>query len=863
MDFDEEEWLMSKANHGQIVPESDLETFHKIYASRGEIEAVAILNLIRSDGFGERVRDVYFERISALLGLDGVLTGNNDPSGRLLPGYEELYWPTLKDFLLDEKGWPESVVDSIDQTSANVMNHVGNPGEEVFDRRGLVVGYVQSGKTAGYMAVLARAADAGFRLIIVLTGILDSLRNQTQGRLEDELLGRTPHWHRMTSRESDFNPGAANNLHTMINDTDDARVICVIKKNTHVLQSLLNWLRGAGAMVLKKCPTLIIDDEADQASINTGDRQTQNQRSAINGHITELLALLPRSAYVAYTATPFANVLVDPVDSMDLYPRDFIMSMPEPAGYFGASRVFGRLPLTEEDRDADLGGLDVVRDVPLSDIDALCTPSSSERDAFTPSMTPTLEEALRYFLLTCAARLARGHRSHHMSMLVHTSFYTVMHEKLAAMVLDWLAGSSTNLERATMEELWERECACVDAVAMDETPVSFEELSSHLPEVLERVDVVVENGKSERRLVYGKEPRIQIAVGGNSLSRGLTLEGLCVSYFLRHSMQYDTLLQMGRWFGYRHGYSDLPRIYTTALLAEAFEHLATVEEEIRRDIALYDRDGLTPEEFGVRVRTHPEMAITSPGKMSDAETCDISFSGRVVQTTHFAHADSEWLLGNIDATRNLLTSCEEASGKPTRIWNRHHLYRDVPANLIQTFLQTYTIHATHGHMSAELLSSYMEAQQSLGELERWNVAVVGRVQHRSGTLEDLLPGSELGLLNRSKLARTSTESMANLGVITSRADMAIDLGQDLPTLNKLSSVRQGELIREVRNPGDHSTRYPLLLVYPINSASPGDGKNRADLDAVEHIIGCAFVFPEARQITPQRYVRARLSPQGV
>ncbi len=843
------------------VENSDVEQCHRLVAEYGESRAVHTLDTLEGrSGWGEVVLAEYKRRLREIFEQDGVLTGDPDTVTGLLPGFERLYWPTLETFLREEKQWPSHVVDSIAKTSATVMSHLGNPGEPCFDCRGLVLGYVQSGKTAGYMAALARAADAGYRLFIVLTGMLDTLRNQTQGRLDAELFSRTPHWYQMTGAETDFSRGAHNNLATLILDNKDSRVICVVKKNTHVLAELCEWLREAGALTLEACPTLVIDDEADQASLNTSGQD----RSAINKHITDLLEMLPRSTYVAYTATPFANVLVDPSDEKDLYPRDFIMSMPEPSDYFGASMLFGRQPLTEEERDEELGGVDMVREIPEDDILALCAPSRDERDSFQPIMTDTLEEALIYFLLTCAARRARGHKDQHMSMLVHTSVYTVMHEKLAHLILEWFRSfkATWNKNRSRLEELWELESARVSAEDMHERPTSFSKLSTHLKDVFDHTFIVEENGTSDRRLEFNKGPRIQIAVGGNSLSRGLTIEGLCVSYFLRRSMQYDTLLQMGRWFGYRHGYSDLPRIYTTAELADAFEHLATVEEEIRRDITIYDRDGLTPMDFGVRVRTHPEMAITSPNKMSSTDVCNISFSGRTVQTTCFSHKDATWLAQNMSAARELVTKIEQTTSAELVWGERHVLYRDVNVDLVLDFLSSYAIHKKQGHMSNSLLTSYINTQRANKALENWNVAIIGRTKHVAGSLDDLVPGLKVGLLNRSRLSKSSDAACANLGVITSPLDMAVDLVDSASEFNTLDATQRANRLRELRNPKP-GTRSGLLLIYPINKDSPGKSKNREDLSASEHVIGMAMVFPEATTHTTVSYVCASFNFGGV
>ena len=330
------------------------------------------------------------------------------------------YWPTLRQYLITNKNWPLDSVRSLDDASDRILRQLEAPDTDNFDTRGLVLGYVQSGKTANYTATIAKAADAGFRVFIVLTGIDNGLRKQTNRRLKRELVGGLNlrggsvapppiglRWHEFTTdtEHGDFQPGNAN--HAALQGSQP--VLLVVKKNGHVLRRLLQWLDNASEDVLARVPLLMIDDEADQASVDT--KGTPAQRldddpdlkledpSVINQLIRGLLMRFRRRAYIAYTATPFANILI-PANAThehagdDLYPRDFIIDLPKPRGYFGAEELFGRL-------DADAGdaeyGLDVIRHIPDEDVVLLQS----------GSVPASLQCAVQDFLLAGAAKAAR------------------------------------------------------------------------------------------------------------------------------------------------------------------------------------------------------------------------------------------------------------------------------------------------------------------------------------------------------------------------------------------------------------------------------------------------------------------------
>lgn len=754
------------------------------------------------------------------------------------------YWPPLRDLLLTQMD--EDDVASIDRASTKVVSRLPCPGSDLFSGRGLVLGHVQSGKTANFTAVISKAVDSGYRLVIVLSGITNALRRQTQARLDRELVEfNRAGWITLTSEDQDFRIGKATAASALL--TTGKPLLCVVKKNGVVLRRLLKWLSAASQEIRMACPTLVIDDEADQASVNTG--SGDDDRTKVNERIVQLLELLPGVAYVGYTATPFANVFIDPAHPRDLYPRDFIVDLPRPETYFGAERIFGRDRLFQDETDEAIDGLDLIRIVP--DADAIAVkPSGRDWANFQPGVPPSLADAIDYFLLATAARAARGQSGSHSSMLIHTTLYAAVHARFQPIVRSHMASRLDGLRRGDnglldhLRVLWERENQAVPAETVGEEPTSFDALLEHAERVAADCQVIVENSRSEWRLSYEGEPKVLIVVGGNVLSRGLTLEGLVVSYFVRAATTYDTLLQMGRWFGYRRGYADLPRIWMTAELDDAFGDLALVEREIRLDIRRYEIEGITPLAFSPRIRTHPTLMITSALKMQHAVDCHVSYANRFVQTILFNHRDPQVVKRNLAATRSLVTR-----NGPAISWNAasgRQIRSGVSVDEILAFISEYSFHRNNVETNPRLLDGYIKAQVSEGQLTSWTIAIVGRQE--GGRPIDLGHGLSVGLLKRSRVLRPDDE-YAYLGVITSDSDLSCDLGDGIAGL-KSSDWR----VIDARN---HAG--PLLLLYPIDRTSrpaPGStaGKRpRAPLDAVDDLVGVAFVFPEARNLTPQGY----------
>ena len=586
------------------------------------------------------------------------------------------YWSRYRKHLIQE-GIPSASVTALDHVTDRVLGLMQDPHRDgPWDRRGLVVGHVQSGKTANYAGLICKAADAGYKMVVVIAGIHNQLRSQTQRRIDEGFVGRDSarlqsrrgntfvgvglfdHKRRpvtFTNTLRDFNKTTATGVGIALQNLTEPAVL-VIKKNSHTLKNLLEWLREHNASRGGQSidvPMLMIDDEADNASINIW--HGAGEVSQINGQIRELLRIFDRSCYVGYTATPFSNIFIDPDtdDQMrgeDLFPRSFIVSLDPPSNYFGATTVF----LEDSDR--------YVRNIEDNE-DRL--PIKHQIDTVISSIPPSLVDALRTFVLARSIRLARGQNREHCSMLVNASRYMNVQGQLRNAIQDELEGiqrsirvngalpSHQALNDPSMNALhivWEREFSDLE--------FNWDEVQIRLNEAASPIRVVEVNSQSPSTLDYTghrQDGLNVVAVGGFSLSRGLTLEGLMVSYFLRNSMMYDTLMQMGRWFGYRPGYQDLCRVWMPAEAQGWYEHIAESIEELRGELRIMEAANATPEEFGLKVRSHPDtLIVTARNKMGAGAqfVVNVGLAGRLIET-HTIHCDAASLQANRDAARRL------------------------------------------------------------------------------------------------------------------------------------------------------------------------------------------------------------------
>jgi hypothetical protein len=787
------------------------------------------------------------------------------------PSASSTNWNSLRERLRAE-GRTDQDLDGIEKSSTRVVSLLPSPTASKAEGRGLVMGYVQSGKTTNFMSVAAKCADEGYRLIVILSGVTNNLRNQTQNRVHSALSsGGDLHWHWLTQENIDFipTPNAANTLSTVSN-----RSVMVIKKNAGRLQKLIDWLNTVPPEIRALVPMLIIDDEADQASVNTA--KGRARRSAINDRLLRLMStnFMPVHAYVGYTATPFANFLIDPNDEngeRDLFPRDFIVSLPKGDGYFGAEQLFGRDAFNDDDEYIEDDGLNLIREISKDDI-ILLGKSASVKGATTSVAPKSLKESIRWFFLATAARRLRSGENQWSTMLIHASGRLAAHNEMKIIVEKYVS-ELQNMPRVQLEAMLETQWNIEqDALAGQLIPSAEIELSDLVNATIELVlkaKVLVDNSRSQDRIDYdyakeGAEPeRPILVIGGNTLARGLTLEGLISSYFLRTSNAYDSLLQMGRWFGYRPGYEDLQRIWMPPSLASWFRDLATVEAEIRDQIEQYSSDEVTPLRVPVLIRTHPAMMVTSAAKSYDAVQRRIGLSTQRIETVFFESKNESWLDSNLVAGNNFLDAIGE-NGISFEIGMRGtNVARGVPADLVKAFLDEYSFHQDSRFATKDIITDYINKVQENGELNFWNIMLMTKARVNSGSnMYQYSNGISVAKLTRTPLNEPELER-ANIKALAGSADAALDvplvLSDEYPNMSSNPKPTKDDYIKLREKAGYEKTG--LLGLYIIDKDSDSNTKTRVALEAPLDLLGLTFFFPKSRMadaavsyLAPRPYV---------
>jgi hypothetical protein len=769
------------------------------------------------------------------------------------------HWGLLKSVLRTKSAaWSPEMIGQLNSDSDTILSAAANPKSH--DRqqiKGLVLGYIQSGKTANFSAVIAKGIDAGYKLVVVLSGVHNNLRLQTQTRLHEELVAPNESACTTLTRvdsKGDFQRRQSISANRAL-AAKEGFTLVVLKKNSSVLRSFSGWLSEARRDVLESCPTLVIDDESDHASINTNSPELSP--TAINKHIRNVLDYFQVVTYVGYTATPFANVLIDSEDSSDLYPKDFLISLPKPPTYFGAEELFGRDEVSGHPTST---GIPVVRIVSKEDAHIFRAAAVA-----LPGGIPTsLQKAIDSFILASAVRLSRGQWRDHMTMLVHVSHLIAKQEILFQHISDDIAALKTTINenavfRSRLESLWTTDFIPVGQSFGAGIYPSFPELWKNVPKVVEQLECIMDNSAAEERLTFAGPDKLRaIVIGGNTLSRGLTLEGLLTSYFVRSSRNYDSLLQMGRWFGYRPGYVDLTRLFTTSDLYDSFFHLATVEQEIRDEISVMAQNQEKPIDVGLRIRSHPTMSVTSANKMRHSFECSLTYSGSKIQARYINTNNAKVQQGNLDAVIDLMKGASKLAAGVSQSHFREYasskLFRGVPSELILQFIDSFKFSAANTKFERKLLSDYISDLAEAGELHDWSIAMMSA---QSGEVLELPGHSKIFLLERSALRNSSTDidpESVQLRSLSAPGDELIDLGDRIP--NHLGSVElllqkgtertsEVQLRREWR-PKERG----LLILYPLNpkqSQLATEASSHFSLTepirATHPVFGVAFVFP--------------------
>lgn len=831
------------------------------------------------------------------IGESHVLTG--DDFRPWLPGakasIDPYYWERYRRLLVDD-GLPGSVIGALDSVTDRVLGLLQNPNlEGEWDRRGMVVGHVQSGKTANYTGLIAKAADAGYRLIIVIAGIHNSLRNQTQVRIDNGFIGRdssdirknsnrgpigvgrfdsTRRPQSFTTSTRDFNTGTADSVGVQIDALREPAVL-VIKKNPTTLRNLIAWLaahnskRGTSKI---GAPMLLIDDEADNASINI--QHGQGTVAKINGQIRNLLNLFERKCYVGYTATPFANIFIDPDsdDEMflqDLFPRDFIVSLDPPSNYVGPSKVF----LDSPDQ--------FVRHI--NDNEDLL-PVVHRIDHKLVTLPESLREAIRTFLLNRAVRLTRGHVTAHNSMLVNVSRFTKVQDQVWNLIREYVAELTNSVRvngakplSTAQQDPEISDLASTWAESFNGLAETWESVFPHLLDAIAPVQVVQVNSASATTLDYEGYSTTGlnvIAVGGFSLSRGLTLEGLSVSYFLRNSQAYDTLLQMGRWFGYRPEYEDLCRVWMPEQAEGWYAHLAESVEELRSEFRQMEQAGATPREFGLRVRSHPDsLIVTARNRMGAGErvVVRLGLQNDYVETASLRRSPTA-VANNRNSARRLFEELQ-AAGFPLgrELRTEGYLLSSVPVEPVLNFLRAFENDPLSILTETEPVCHYIE-ERKFDELATWDVLLSSVSSVSSKTQSIRWFGCEIKPPMRTVGYKTSdrTIRVTNKQRVASRGVERVGVHPE-----KIGSAEKEWDSRPGNKKGNYPDKIyrdkrdrPLLIVFPLElhwppswvpeSASPPGGFEAGQPLPGGPVIAWGISFPGTKR--PEQKVEYIVNP---
>lgn len=645
------------------------------------------------------------------------------------------YWENHKKYIEDTL--PFSSRKTLDDDTDMIMGYLGNPREEEnFERYGMVVGHVQSGKTGNYSALINKAADAGYKVIIVIAGALNNLRNQTQSRLCESFIGlengvqvgvgKSTDFKEqkipisLTNSQTDFKKKSIEVTRALRLEVSDSPFVLVIKKNASTLKNVIDWLEQQN-IIAKDHAMLLIDDESDYASINT--KKDDEDPTTINRNIRKLLSLFNKKAYVAYTATPYANIFIkdDEVDDdlgKDLFPEDFIYALDAPSNYFGAAKIF---------LDPDKKYL-----VPIDDYEETL-PTKHKKSDLVEELPESLEEAIRLFCLNVAIRHLRRQEEKHNSMMIHVTRFTDIHHNVFILVSEYLEelqkiikiyGKKENNSRLKiLKDTFTKYYVKHYVDDSKEFEFTWEEVLNELITTINLIQTREVHNNSRIPLEYDeKSANNYIVIGGTSLARGYTLEGLSVSYFLRSTVFYDTLMQMGRWFGYRDGYQDLCKIFMPEQTIDYFSNIIEATIDLVDDLSTMQENKQTPKDFGLAVKYHPDSAlqVTAANKSRNTETIVTSMrlSGRIKETS-WLNYNEKTIQNNLNVVKSFISDLP----KDKRSYNfrdnndiKNTIWSNIDRGKITQFLNDFTcfdidrndVFGLRSRMPLQFIKKYVE-----------------------------------------------------------------------------------------------------------------------------------------------------------
>jgi len=783
------------------------------------------------------------------------------------------YWNRFKQLLIKDKGFPVNVVAEMDYVSDEIVDLLGDPTrtEEREQRRGLIIGDVQSGKTVNYSGTICKAVDAGFRAVILMTGTTNDLRKQTQIRLDEAFTGIDTGSETLnfigvgqynkklrpisfTTVDKDFSKSAAKQLSSALSQSDgDRPMLFVIKKNVSVLKSLLDWIKTHNQYGENKIDgsVLMIDDEADYASVNT--KAAGEDRSKTNAYIEELLNVFRFASYVGFTATPYANVFIDPETDEDmekegLFPKDYIYTLNAPSNYIGARNIF-----PEDGKYHNmLRSIDDGEDY---------YPLRHKKDDDLGELSPSLKDAVNAFLLANVIRDLRDDVNSHRSMMINVTRFVNTQQLLRKAVRDYVDDVKRSIrtyaalpaDRALQDkyinslyESFRREYSHKE--------FTWEQIQASLYKSVLPIQVFAAHGGGDDLNYEDYEDGLRtIVVGGQRLSRGLTLEGLIVSYLYRNSMAYDTLMQMGRWFGYRSNYDDICRLWMDKVSQDWYAFISEATDELREEVKRLRDLGATPLDFGLKVRNDPDipLIVTARNKMRSAQSKTISksLSGKAVETP-FIYNDARKNETNLKAVTALIQSVDF---EPTD--NQFAAY-SVPKDKIIAFLNKIDMPGANAQFNPESISQFIQ-QYAGNELAQWDIAILsGKSESKYELNEnikvtpnirkfDFLKGDGSVIRMSGSKRRLGSQGNTRFGLTKEQINLAKKLVHDNPE-------------RGAVNDDDYFAidRKPLLMIYFVE---PSKESNAEDFDRLDNfdsqpLIGFGLGIPKLSNVGT-KYIR--------
>lgn len=790
-------------------------------------EKEKVINKIKS------IYSIFQEEGHAILGdynhdykwYENWLSENND----------RYYFNRYKSYLIDKKHFSPNIVDILEnKTLKSIMSYLGNPNDKSkFSIRGLVVGDVQSGKTSNYLGLVTKAADAGYKVIFILTGTIESLRKQTQERVEEGFVGydvdnaedvgvcrgeKTPKC--FTSRSHDFVSGNELNTFLKINNNVKEPMVFVLKKNVSVLKKLYSSLKSIntyGQFDKINTSLLLIDDEADNASVNTN--KEDNDPTKINKCIRKILSLFERNSYVGFTATPFANVFIsyDDEDEMlkdDLFPRDFIYSLNAPSNYCGPNKYFYE----------DNNNLKFIKDVNDN-----IFPKNHKKDWYGEKLFPSLYHAINCFLIANTIRDLRDINTNtNRSMLINMTRFTKVQSVIEDIVENYFDSiknaikqtfrldSSYSLSNPLISNLKESFDEEYSEIIINGSKITWDDVFSNIYKSIKDIKIIIVNSsKQSTKLNYDEYKnnglRV-IAIGGLALSRGLTLEGLCISYFYRNSSTFDVLMQMGRWFGYREGYGDICKIFMTENSAEFYRNICDSIEDLRKDIIKMGEQHKKPLDYGIRVRNDSfELGITASNKMRNTKIKFLrrSFYGNIFETPYLDR-DLDIIEKNINSTF-LFFKKIDLNSKDNSV--AHPYFRNIPKKDVVELLKELIINEANENFDTKQLLAFLDRKDK--ELEKFDLLIMEgyKTSNKKIDIHELnIAGSPLVTrcfdIKNGSIVRIN-QTRARLG---GRLDAKNGLSNDECSKIDDNSRGQEYMIKE---------RNPLLIIYFIDPRNDG------------------------------------------